>query len=119
MSWKDLGLRMRALFSRRQMDAELQEELQLHLDMQKLKNQRHDLDPAPARQHFIALGHVLASVVGTLCLNVGANLADQRPHIRFAEDHYSIDVTEGGKNLGALVLRHQRTALALDLPDAE
>ena len=48
--WKDLVLRLRALFFRRQMDEELREELQFHLEMQARKNRRDDLDLAKAKR---------------------------------------------------------------------
>src|SRR5437773_2457884 len=58
--WKDLVLRLRALFFRRQMDEELQEELDLHIEMQARKNRRQDLDPAEAeRQARLKFGSVI------------------------------------------------------------
>ena len=60
MSWKDYGLRLRALLFRRRMDEELQEELQFHIEMQALKNRRHELDAAEAkRQAGIQFGSVV------------------------------------------------------------
>lgn len=50
MSWKDFVLRLRALFLRRRMDEELEEELQFHLEMQARKNCRHEPDPALAKR---------------------------------------------------------------------
>ena len=50
MLWKDFVLRLRALFFRRRMDEELQEELQFHLEMQARKNQRHEADASEARR---------------------------------------------------------------------
>src|SRR5579864_1247493 len=50
MSWKDCGLRLRALLFRRRMDEELQEELQFHIAMQARKNQRYEPDTAEAQR---------------------------------------------------------------------
>ena len=50
MHWRDALLRLRALLFRRQVDDELQEELQFHLEMQARKNQDHNLDGAEARR---------------------------------------------------------------------
>jgi len=50
MWWKDYSLRLRALFFRRRMDEELQEELQFHIDMQARKNQRNESDRIEARR---------------------------------------------------------------------
>src|SRR5947207_283483 len=58
--WKDLVLRLRALFFRRQMDEELQEELQFHIEMQAQKNHRDDLDRAESeRQARLKFGSVV------------------------------------------------------------
>src|SRR5262247_4711667 len=38
MVWKDIVLRLRAMFFRRQIEQDLQDELQFHLDMQARKN---------------------------------------------------------------------------------
>src|SRR5215813_4621414 len=51
MSWKDFLLRLRALFFRRQMDQELHEELQFHLEMQARKNQLNDPDYKDANRN--------------------------------------------------------------------
>ncbi|MGB7461938.1 MAG: permease prefix domain 1-containing protein, partial [Candidatus Acidiferrum sp.] len=60
MLWKDLVQRLRALLFRRQMDEELQEELQFHLEMQERKNRRHESDPAAAkRQTRLQFGSVV------------------------------------------------------------
>jgi predicted permease len=60
MWWKDYRLRLRALFFRRRMDEELQEELQLHIDMQARKNQRHESDAAEAtRQARLQFGSLV------------------------------------------------------------
>jgi len=62
MWWKDCSLRLRALFFRRRMDEELQEELQFHLDMQARKNQRHQPDTAVAkRQARLQFGSVVSA----------------------------------------------------------
>jgi hypothetical protein len=50
MFWKDVVLRLRALFFRRRMDEELREELQFHLEMQARKNLKDQPDPAEARR---------------------------------------------------------------------
>ena len=60
--WKDLLLRLRALFFRRQMDEELKEELQFHLEMQERKNRGRDLDPADAkRQARLQFGSLVSA----------------------------------------------------------
>lgn len=60
MSWKDFGLRLRALLFRRRMDEELQEELLFHIEMQARKNRRHEPDPAAAkRQARLQFGSVV------------------------------------------------------------
>src|ERR1700730_7207064 len=62
MSWKDVVLRLRALLFRRQMDEELQEELQFHLEMQMRKNRRDDHDPVEAkRQARLQFGSVVSA----------------------------------------------------------
>jgi predicted permease len=62
MSWKDVVLRLRALLFRRQMDEELQEELQFHLEMQMRKNRRDDPDPVKAkRQARLQFGSVVSA----------------------------------------------------------
>ena len=50
MSWKDVVLRLRALFFRRQMDQELQDELQFHMEMQARKNRRDQPDLLEAKR---------------------------------------------------------------------
>ena len=50
MYWRDILLRLRALFRRREMDEDLADELQFHLEMQARKNQARDLDAAEARR---------------------------------------------------------------------
>lgn len=50
MKWQNILLRLRALFCRREMDEELSEELQFHLEMQARKNQGRNLDVAEARR---------------------------------------------------------------------
>ena len=50
MKWRDALLRLRALLFRRQVDDELHEELQFHLEMQARKNQDHSLEAAEARR---------------------------------------------------------------------
>jgi predicted permease len=59
MSWKSVVLRLRALFFRRRMDEELEEELRFHIEMQARKNRRC-LDPAEAsRQARLQFGSVV------------------------------------------------------------
>src|SRR5690348_3997772 len=53
MHWRDVLLRLRALLFRREMDEELSEELQFHLEMQARKNQAQKSDPAEARRQAI------------------------------------------------------------------
>ena len=48
--WKDAFLRLRALLFRREMDEELQAELQSHLEMQTRKNLSAGLTPQEARR---------------------------------------------------------------------
>jgi len=43
MYWRDILLRLRALFRRREMDEDLADELQFHLEMQARKNRRYDV----------------------------------------------------------------------------
>src|SRR5690242_19312410 len=50
MWWRDLLLRLRALGSRSEMDEELNEELQFHLEMQARKNQVQNPDSVDARR---------------------------------------------------------------------
>lgn len=50
MHWRDALLRLRALLFHREMDEELSEELQFHLEMQAAKNQARSLDPTEARR---------------------------------------------------------------------
>lgn len=55
----DLLLRLRALFFRRQVDEELKEELEFHLEMQARKNRGRDMDPAEAeRQARLKFGSI-------------------------------------------------------------
>lgn len=59
MSWKSVVLRLRALFFRRRMDEELEEELRFHIEMQARKNRRCQ-DPAEAsRQARLQFGSVV------------------------------------------------------------
>src|SRR5215472_2744609 len=58
--WRDIALRLRALFFRWRMDEELQEELQFHIDMQALKNRRGEFNAAEAkRQARLQFGSVV------------------------------------------------------------
>src|SRR5579883_963826 len=50
MLWKNVVLRLRALLFRSQMDEELQEELNFHLEMEAEKNRQRDLDAVEARR---------------------------------------------------------------------
>src|SRR2546426_2604646 len=60
--WKDILLRLRALFFRRRMDEDLKEELDFHIEMQARKNRRRDLDPAEAeRQARLQFGSVVSA----------------------------------------------------------
>lgn len=60
MWWKNFLVRMRALLFRREMDQELQEELDFHLEMQASKNRRSEIDPAEAnRQARLQFGSVV------------------------------------------------------------
>ena len=62
MSWKAVVLRLRALFFRRRMDEELQEELQFHIEMQARKNQRYESDTTEAkRQARLQFGSVVGA----------------------------------------------------------
>src|SRR5215469_5440162 len=59
MYWRDVLLRLRALFFRRAMDQELKEELQFHLEMQARKNQRHEIETTGAeRQARLQFGSI-------------------------------------------------------------
>ncbi|HVH87301.1 MAG TPA: ABC transporter permease, partial [Terriglobales bacterium] len=59
MQWSDALLRLRALLFRRQLDTELNEELQFHLEMQARKNRDRALDTAEAsRQARLQFGSV-------------------------------------------------------------
>src|SRR5689334_15243858 len=58
--WKDIVLRLRALFFRRQMDEELREELDFHIEMQARKSHRDDTDVAEAeREARLKFGSVV------------------------------------------------------------
>jgi putative ABC transport system permease protein len=50
MHWRDALLRIRALFLHRQMDEELEDELQFHVEMQTRKNLARGLAPQAARR---------------------------------------------------------------------
>jgi predicted permease len=50
MKWQDILLRLRAFCSRREMDEELNEELQFHLEMQARKNHVNGVSAAEARR---------------------------------------------------------------------
>ena len=50
MSWTDLRLRLLALFRRRRVEQELDEELLFHVEMQTRKNLAAGMDPASARR---------------------------------------------------------------------
>lgn len=50
MNWKDIALRIRALLFRRQVDNELEEELQFHLEMQSRKNSSREPDKSEAKR---------------------------------------------------------------------
>jgi predicted permease len=60
MWWQHFILRLRALFFRRRMDEELQEELQFHIDMQARKNQSNESNRVEAeRQARLQFGSVI------------------------------------------------------------
>jgi len=59
--WNDLLLRLRALFFRRRMDAELEEELQFHLEMQARKNRRGADASEARRQARLQFGSVVSA----------------------------------------------------------
>ena len=62
MWWKDFSLRLRALFFRRRMDEELEEELQFHIDMQARKNQRTQSNRVEAeRQARLQFGGLVSA----------------------------------------------------------
>ena len=50
MTWHDLLLRARALFSRRRAETELDEELRFHLEMEARKMKNHGMDDRQAQQ---------------------------------------------------------------------
>src|SRR5690349_12375804 len=61
MHWRDVLLRVRALLFRQQMDDELNEELQFHLQMQARKLMQN-FDPAEAtRQALLQFGNIARS----------------------------------------------------------
>lgn len=63
MSWKDFGLRLRALLFRHRMDEELQDELLFHIEMQARKNRCHDVSPSEAnRQARLQFGSVVRAM---------------------------------------------------------
>jgi predicted permease len=58
--WRDIVLRLRALFFRRRMEEELKEELDFHIEMEARKNRRGDVDPAEAeRQARLRFGSIV------------------------------------------------------------
>src|ERR1041384_6533534 len=62
MSWQDFRLRLRALFFRRRMDEELEEELQFHIDMQAQKNQRTESNGVKAEREARLCAHLRPGV---------------------------------------------------------
>jgi len=59
MRWSDILLRFRALFRHREMDEDLADELQFHLEMQARKNQRYDVTSTEAqRQARLQFGSI-------------------------------------------------------------
>src|SRR5882724_357525 len=55
-------------------------------------------------------------VIGALGVNVGAQIADDRRHIFFREDHYRIHIVQCRKHFGALLLRRVRPSFTLQRP---
>src|SRR6266498_2949061 len=49
-------------------------------------------DASPARFDLVALGNILRAVVGSLGVEIGADLADEGADIFLREDHDRIDV---------------------------
>src|SRR5436305_13563232 len=58
MMWKDIVLRVRALFFRRQTEQDLQDELQFHLEMQARTNRHSDEAQRQARVKFGSVDRV-------------------------------------------------------------
>src|ERR1700685_1998477 len=77
----------------------------------------HDLDPSAASDHFVALRHALASVVGALRLDVGPDLANEGAHIGLCKYHDRVHVRQGGDNFGTFILGHYWAAISLDFAD--
>jgi hypothetical protein len=72
----------------------------------------HNFHSSPAGQHFIALGNGPDGVVCAFGVNVRANFLDERAYIQLGKDHNRVYVGQRSQNFGALLCRHQRTALA-------
>src|SRR6266487_6022259 len=53
--WRKLQVRLRALFQKRQLDAEMDEEMRLHIEMQTQENLDAGMNPNEAR--YAALRH--------------------------------------------------------------
>src|SRR5262245_19467825 len=59
MVWKDIALRLRAWFFRRQVEQDLQDELQFHIEMQARKNRDSDEAHRQARVKFGSVDRVV------------------------------------------------------------
>src|SRR5450759_2924455 len=78
MSWNDLAMRLRALFSRRRVESELDEELSFHLAMEADKNRACGLGAFEAgrvaRREFGGVGHFREECRDARGLNTVENL---------------------------------------------
>src|SRR4029077_662690 len=57
-------------------------------------------------------------VIGSLCVNIGAEGFEQALHALFVEDHHVIDGAKSGDELRARLLTEDRTAWAFERADA-
>ena len=73
-----------------------------------------DLDSASALGDDVALRHAIGRVVGTFCLDIGAQLSNQGANVFFAEDDDGVHVGEGGQDLGAFFGGHDGTSFAFE-----
>ena len=75
----------------------------------------YDCHSAATGYYFIPLGDALSSVIRSLCVDVGANLADYRSHVQLGKNENCVHCFEGRQQFCALVFRHRRTSFALQL----
>ena len=72
----------------------------------------HDFHPATTLRDRIPLWYGVGGVVSSFGVNVGANFADQGPHVALRENDDCVHVSQCRENFRAFLGEHERTALS-------